>query len=65
VFLLVLAYPGSPGPTAVKRSFVCVCVCVYNSATIRGRKMCDMSNLLSVTLLLDSYLAVTLVKNQS
>jgi len=41
-----------------------VCVCVYNFATIRGRKMCDMSNLLSVTLLLDSYLAVTLVKDQ-
>jgi len=27
LFLLVLAYPGSPGPTAVKRS--CVCVCDY------------------------------------
>jgi len=24
---LVPAYPGSPGPTAVKR--LCVCVCVY------------------------------------
>jgi len=27
-FLLVPAYPGSPGPTAVKRLCVCVCVCV-------------------------------------
>jgi len=26
VFLLVPAYPGSPGPTAVKR--LCVCVCI-------------------------------------
>ena len=26
---LVPAYPGSPGPTAVKRLCVCVCVCVY------------------------------------
>jgi len=25
MFLLVLAYPGSPGPKAVKR--LCVCVC--------------------------------------
>ena len=28
VFLLVPAYPGCPGPTAVKRLCVCVCVCV-------------------------------------
>ena len=26
VFLLVLAYPGSPGPKAIK--WLCVCVCV-------------------------------------
>ena len=33
MFLLVLAYPGSPGPRAVKRLCgvcVCVCVCVCN-----------------------------------
>jgi len=35
VFTLVPAYPGSPGPTAVKRLCACVracvsvCVCVY------------------------------------
>jgi len=29
VFLRVPAYPGSPGPKAVKRLCVCVCVCVY------------------------------------
>jgi len=28
VFLLVLAYPGSPGQKAVKQ--LCVCVCVIN-----------------------------------
>jgi len=27
LFLLVPAYPGSPGPKAVKRLCVCVCVC--------------------------------------
>jgi len=29
MFLLVLAYPGSPGQKAVKR--LCVCVCVSNN----------------------------------
>jgi len=30
-FLLVPAYPGSPGSTAIKRLCVCVCVCTaYN-----------------------------------
>jgi len=28
MFLLVPAYPGSPGSKAVKRLCVCVCVCV-------------------------------------
>ena len=28
MFLLVPAYPGSPGQRAVKRLCVCVCVCV-------------------------------------
>ena len=28
MFLLVPAYPGSPGPRAVKRLCVCVCACV-------------------------------------
>jgi len=31
MFLLVPAYPGSPGRKAVKRLCVCVCVCVCNS----------------------------------
>ena len=31
MFLLVLAYPGSPGQKAVKRLCVCVCVCVSNN----------------------------------
>jgi len=34
VFLLVLAYPGSPGQKAVKR--LCVCVCVYVSPDFVG-----------------------------
>jgi len=29
MFLLVPAYPGSPGQRAVKRLCVCVCVCDY------------------------------------
>ena len=29
MFLLVSAYPGSPGQKAVKRLCVCVCVCLY------------------------------------
>jgi len=32
MFLLVPAYPGSPGQKAVKRLCVCVCVCVYLDA---------------------------------
>ena len=28
MFLLVPAYPGCPGPKAVKQVCVCVCVCV-------------------------------------
>jgi len=28
MFLLVPAYPGSPGSKAVKRLCVCVCVCL-------------------------------------
>ena len=28
MFLLILAYPGSPGPKAIKQLCVCVCVCV-------------------------------------
>ena len=28
MFLLVPAYPGSPGQKAVKRLCVCVCVCI-------------------------------------
>jgi len=43
VFLLVPAYPGSPGPKAVKR-LVCVCVCVLcgdvNYAVLSGLIMC-------------------------
>ena len=32
VFLLVPAYPGCPGPKAVKRLCVCVCVLFFSSA---------------------------------
>ena len=32
MFLLVPAYPGCPGPKAVKRLYVCVCVCVCDLA---------------------------------
>jgi len=30
-FLLVPAYPGSPGPMAIKRLCVCVCVCTITT----------------------------------
>ena len=31
MFLLVAAYPDSPGPKAVKRLYVCVCVINLNA----------------------------------
>ena len=34
MFLLVPAYPGNPGPKAVKRLCVCVCVC-YTKVNVR------------------------------
>jgi len=34
VFLLVPAYPGSPGSKAVKQLCVCVCVCVCVSVSV-------------------------------
>ena len=45
MFLLVPAYPGSPGPTAVKR--LCVCVCV-SWIIVRISKDDNMVGLLSV-----------------
>jgi len=36
MFLLVPAYPGSPGQKAVKRLCVCVCVCVCMRACVRA-----------------------------
>jgi len=40
VFLRIPAYPGGPGPTAVKRSCVCVCV--------RGRIGCSAGGRMKV-----------------
>ena len=38
MFLLVPAHPGSPGPSAVKRLYVCVCMQQdYNIIIMRGR----------------------------
>jgi len=37
MFLLVPAYPGCPGPKAVKRLCVCVCVCVCVRVRVRVR----------------------------
>ena len=37
MFLLVLAYPGSPGHKAVKRLCVCVCVCDNSFHSLAGR----------------------------
>jgi len=34
---LVLAHPGSPGQRAVKRVYVCVCVCVLTSQNLWSR----------------------------
>ena len=36
MFLLVPAYPGSPGQKAIKRLCVCVCVCVCVRACVRA-----------------------------
>jgi len=36
MFLLVLAYPGSPGPNVVTRLCVCVCVCACVRACVRA-----------------------------
>ena len=38
MFLLVPAYPGSPGQKAVKRLCVCVCVCVCAWSEADGRR---------------------------
>ena len=35
-FLLVPAYPGSPGSTAIKFKWLCVCVCVCVRACVRA-----------------------------
>ena len=39
MFLLVPAYPGSPGQKAVKR--LCVCVCVFVSDDVSASPRCD------------------------
>jgi len=36
MFLLVLAYPGSPGQRAVKRLCLCVCVCTVAVVCVVG-----------------------------
>ena len=43
MFLLVPAYPGSPGQKAVKRLCVCVCVCVcvFVSDDVSASPRCD------------------------
>jgi len=38
---LVVAYPGSPGPKAVK--WLCVCVCVCVCACVRARASASSS----------------------
>jgi len=46
VFLLVPAYPGSPGPTAVKR----LCVCVFHLfEVLELYQVVEMTVMLSVT----------------
>ena len=40
VFLLVPAYPGSPGPKAVKRLWVCVCV--FWCCCLEGHLICKV-----------------------
>ena len=42
MFLLILAYPGSPGPKAIKQLCVsvCVCVCVCACVCVCGWMAC-------------------------
>ena len=37
MFLLVPAYPGSPGPKAVKRLCVCVCLATKDQRSLTSR----------------------------
>ena len=41
MFLLVSAYPGSPGQKAVKRLCVCVCVCMSMVITMSPTKTAE------------------------
>ena len=59
MFLLVPAYPGSPGQKAVKRLCLCVCVCVCVAALACGPSyfqhcsvtFCEFSTVISASLL--------------
>jgi len=56
VFLLVPAYPGCPGPKAVKRLCVCVCVWIYH-------RVCDTQSLRhTIRTMLDLWLPSQLQK---
>jgi len=50
MFLLVPAYPGSPGQKTVK--WLCVCVCAYYISTAQLTKSCCSRRLTDLTLVL-------------
>jgi len=49
---LVPAHPGSPGQRAIKRVYVCVCLCVYMCYNFSPAELIALINIIHTVLLL-------------
>jgi len=61
MFLLVPAYPGSPGQRAVKRSCVCVCISCYYSCSFSALTLSWKKRRLNGCVCVCSFSALTLL----